>query len=111
MQHDIVTVTTGYIVDEERGVSLAQLCHTCGLSVESVVEMVDEGILVTRGTRRSQWRFSSQNIRRAQIARRLKRDLEVDFAGIALALDLLEQVDELKRRLRILETQRQHPEM
>lgn len=110
MRHEIVTVTTGYLVDDEQGISLDQLCHTCGLSVDAVVELVDEGILKVQG-RRSLWRFSSENIRRAQIANRLKRDLEINLAGVAVTLDLIEQLEELRGRLRIFETQNRYPEV
>jgi chaperone modulatory protein CbpM len=38
-------------------------------------------------------------LRRARLAVRLERDLEVNLAGVALALDLLEEIDRLRRAL------------
>jgi chaperone modulatory protein CbpM len=110
MRHDIVTVTTAYIVDDLDGLSLTQLCHSCGLSVDTVVEMVDEGILQVQGSTRKLWRFSSKNLRRARIAVRLKQDLEINLAGIAVTLQLLDNVEELRGRLRIVEAQNLPPE-
>lgn len=109
MRHDIVTVTTGYLVDDEQGISLDQLCHTCGLSVDAVIELVEEGVLKVQG-QRSLWKFSSDNIHRALVANRLKRDLEINLAGIAVTLDLLEQLEDLRSRLRTIEARQNQPE-
>jgi len=35
-----------------------------------------------------------------RVALRLERDLEVNLAGIALALDLMEELEQLRRELR-----------
>ena len=100
MRYDIITVVTGTVVDEEGGIPLAQLCRACGLSVEAVAALVEEGILEPEGTRRGRWRFSADSIRRARTAIRLQRDLELNLAGVALALDLLDRVEELQARVR-----------
>ena len=44
-------------------------------------------------------RFRGASLRRARVAVRLTRDLEVNTAGIALALDLLDEIAELRTRL------------
>jgi chaperone modulatory protein CbpM len=102
MRYDIVTVVTGTVVDEEREIPLAKLCRACGLSVEAVAALVEEGILEPEGTRRGRWRFSADSIRRARTAVRLQRDLELNLAGVALALDLLDRVEELQARVRFV---------
>ncbi len=48
----------------------------------------------------AEWRFSGAALRRARLALTLARDLEVNPPGIALALDLMEQIDALNARLR-----------
>jgi chaperone modulatory protein CbpM len=106
MRYDIITVVTGSVVDEEREIPLAQLCRTCGLSVEAVAALVEEGILEPEGTRRGRWRFPADSIRRARTAVRLQRDLELNLAGVALALDLLDRVEGLRARVRSMEAQR-----
>jgi chaperone modulatory protein CbpM len=42
-------------------------------------------------------------VRRVEIALRLQRDLQVNLAGAALALDLLEETQRLRARLQSLE--------
>jgi chaperone modulatory protein CbpM len=46
------------------------------------------------------WRFDGVSLRRARTALRLNHDLELNAAGVALVLDLLERIDQLESRLR-----------
>ena len=105
MRHEIVAVVTGTVIDEECGIPLAQLCRVCGVSAEKVVAMVEEGILEPAGRRRGCWLFPADSIRRARTANRLQRDLGLNLAGAALALELLDRVEELRARLRSMEAQ------
>jgi chaperone modulatory protein CbpM len=106
MGKDIVTVVTGSVVGEEGGIPLPQLCRACGIPVEAVAALVEEGILEPAGTRRGRWRFPADSIRRARAAVRLQRDLELNLAGVALALDLLDRVEGLRARVKSMEAQR-----
>lgn len=45
------------------------------------------------------WRFDSRALKRLQKTIHLQRDLRVNLAGAALVLDLLEEVEELRRKL------------
>jgi chaperone modulatory protein CbpM len=47
----------------------------------------------------AQWRFSGSSLRRARLALRLSQDLEVNAPGVALALDLMDEIEELRARL------------
>jgi len=44
-------------------------------------------------------------VRRAQRALRLQRDLALNLSGAALALELIEELDGLRERIRVLEHQ------
>ncbi|MDT3678258.1 MAG: chaperone modulator CbpM [Burkholderiaceae bacterium] len=48
---------------------------------------------------RAQWRFSGSALRRARLATSLSRDLEVNPPGVALALDLIDEIDALRAML------------
>jgi chaperone modulatory protein CbpM len=61
--------------------------------------MVDYGVLEPKGAVIEKWRFYGANIARAKKASRLKRDLGVNVAGVALVLSLLEERDAIRRRL------------
>lgn len=88
-------VLTGQIVEEQLDFSLDELSGICAVERHRIVELVEEGILEANSV--TEWRFSGSVLRRARIALRLQRDLGVNAAGIALALELLERVDSLER--------------
>ena len=48
---------------------------------------------------RAQWRFSGSALRRARLAFSLARDLEVNPPGVALALDLIDEIGALRAML------------
>ncbi len=90
---------TGMILDDQVRLSLEELCEICDLSAETIVDMIDEGLLEPQGRRPGEWRFRCYEVRRVQVALRLQQDLRVNLPGAALILDLLEELEELRRRL------------
>lgn len=92
----------GQILDEETEVTLVQLCRSCDVRGEHIEAMVEQGILEPSGRRGSHWCFSASSLRRTRITLHLQRDLGVNMEGAALALDLLERIDELNARLHAL---------
>ena len=94
----------GDLLDEDVEMTLAQLCRACELSEAQIIELVEQGIIDPLGPEPAEWRFVSVSLRRVRITRNLQRDLGVNAPGAALALELLEQIEELRARLRRLET-------
>jgi chaperone modulatory protein CbpM len=94
----------GLILDEECSFSLDELSSACSVRAEYILELVDEGIIEPLEYRRNQqyWYFSGESLLRARKARRLQKDLGINLAGAALALDLIEEVDQLQQQLRRL---------
>ncbi|TQV85156.1 MerR family transcriptional regulator [Exilibacterium tricleocarpae] len=97
-------VLQGILLDEEARLSLAELSQACRTSADWVIALVDEGILEPEGGDLAHWRFSGVCLRRAQSVRRFQRDLGVNLAGAALALELLDELTELQVRLMWYET-------
>ncbi|APW37031.1 MerR family transcriptional regulator [Rhodoferax koreense] len=93
---------TGPIHEEQQDLTLADLCQHCRVRTEYVVEMVEEGVLSPEGTAPQTWRFTGVHVQRARVAVRLQRDLGVNPAGAALALQLLDEIEALKARLQTL---------
>ena len=87
---------TGTVLDDRTIFTLYELCRVCGVHAELVIEMVEEGVLEPRGVAPEEWRFSGSAVTRAQKALKLSRDLRVNWPGAALALDLLEEVEQLR---------------
>ena len=65
--------------------------------------LVAEGVISPCGPSQREWRFGSADLVRALSALRLERDLGVNPAGAALALDMLDEMQQLRRRVRLLE--------
>lgn len=91
-------VISGVLLDEDLELNLRELCTVCGVHAELIIDMVSEGIAEPRGSAPLEWRFSGPMVQRVQTAIRLQRDLGVNLAGAALALDLLEELQELRCR-------------
>lgn len=98
-----MTLLSGEVLDDERELTLGELCRACALPDERIVEFVAEGIIEPRGRSREHWRFTALSLRRVRRAARLERDLGLNPAGAALVLDLLEEIEALHARLGIRE--------
>lgn len=93
-------VMTGMLIDDGQLFTLADLCRSCGVHAEMISEMVEYGIIEPQGESVAKWQFTGGCLWRVTTVVRLQRDLEVNLAGAALALDLLEEVRELRRQLK-----------
>ncbi len=82
--------------------SLREVCERSGLSAERVIEWVDFGIIEPLGDQYKDWRFGPSHLSRLGRALRLQRDLDINLAGIALALDLLDDIEKQRRELNSL---------
>ena len=87
---------SGSVLDEQTELTLGDLCRACCRHAEWIVQLVDEGILEPAGHNPAQWRFSGTSLQKAHIAMRLQRDLEINLAGVALALDLMDEIESLR---------------
>ncbi len=87
----------GEIVEECIVLSVADLSRMFAVEESHIVELVEEGVLSVVEVRTSQWRFSGAALRRMRIALSLERDLGINLPGVALALDLLEELEQLRR--------------
>jgi chaperone modulatory protein CbpM len=99
MSHDKVMLILGTVVEEEVELTLLELCQASDSEECHVVTWVQEGMLEPIGDSPSNWRFGGDSLRRACMARRLSHDLEINPPGVALALDLLDEIATLRARL------------
>jgi chaperone modulatory protein CbpM len=94
---DELTPIKGTLLDEDIRYSFGDLCRLCGVPAELIHEMIDEGLLIPRGRIPQSWHFTAVEIKRVQITVRLQRDLRVNLPGCGLALQLLDELEELRR--------------
>jgi len=113
------TPVSADLIGENEIISVHELCERCMLEMDHVLSLVREGIIEPchpAGKRADpparpvhdepgemgvpdDWAFTTISLRRVRVAYRLQRDLGVNLAGAALALDLLDQIAELRMRL------------
>jgi len=77
--------------------SLADLSRMLAVEERHIVELVEEGVITAIEIETAEWRFGGAEVRRARIALRLERDLGINLPGVALALELLEELEQLRR--------------
>lgn len=97
MTRDEMDVLIGQLLDESLELEFDEFCRICNANEEFVMALVAEGVIEPRGAQRPQWRFTGRSVRRTQVAVRLHHDLDVNLPGVALALDLLEEIERLRR--------------
>lgn len=77
--------------------SFEELCGLTELPSNTITDMVDYGIVDPVGGSQDNWEFTTEMIAVAKKATRLHRDLDIDWPGIALAISLLEDLEETRR--------------
>ena len=91
-------VLSGSLFDESARLSTGDLSRMCAVDERHIVEFVEEGVLHVVDVS-TEWRFTGEALRRARLALRLERDLELNLAGVALAIELIEEISQLRREL------------
>ncbi|MDX1439272.1 MAG: chaperone modulator CbpM [Rubricoccaceae bacterium] len=94
---------TGDVLDEHHELTIHELCHACSVKTERVFELVEEGILEPSGRTRMNWRFTAVSIQTVRKTERLQQDLGINLAGVALVLDLMDEIERLRSRLSVLD--------
>lgn len=89
----------GLIITETTLFTVEEFCCACTVTIEDIEALVEEGILEPVLEETGQPRFSGASLTRARTALRLQRDMDINLAGVALALDLLDEIRDLRRRL------------
>lgn len=80
--------------------TLEELCAACALEREWLMVRVSEGLIPAEGGSASEWRFTTTTLTRVRRMREIERTYEAAPELAALVADMLEQMDELRARLR-----------
>ena len=91
-------IIAGIVLDEQATFNLSDICRLCNISAELVIDMIDEGVVFPSGSDPLNWKFCGVDVKRAQIALRLQHDLRINLPGVALALELLDELESLRQR-------------
>jgi len=89
----------GSIVEDEIHLSIVEISQAVCAPEELIMSWVSEGVLSPAGSSPEDWRFSGDSLKRAKTAAHLTHDLELNTPGVALALDLLDEISRLRNQL------------
>ena len=89
MSADITTIVIEehQLSETEAWLSLNELCERCGLEPPLLIELVDIGLITPSVVASDQWRFQTTAVPALHQALRLRRELELDWQGVAVAMD------------------------
>lgn len=90
---------SGVILDDQSEVTLEELCQACRVDRSVIMALVEEGIVEPMSVDVQPYRFSGTMLPRVARALRLQRDFELNLAGVAFALDLINEIESLRNRL------------
>jgi len=99
MKGSTLTILQCQVVEDELELSLGELCQACGAQSDLVGDLVAHGVLEPRGDSPQAWVFVGASLQRTRQAMRLMHDLELNLPGVALALDLMDQIRQLQQQL------------
>lgn len=86
--------------------TLHEICERCGVRDEFIIELVEYGVIAPlEDSTAKQWVFDAAALARLNRALRLHRDLEINLPGLAIALDLLDEVQRLHHQVELLDAQ------
>ena len=94
-----ITWIEGSVVEEEVHMSIVEISQATRAPEDLIMAWVSEGVLSPAGSSPEDWRFSGDSLKRAKTAAHLTHDLELNTPGVALALDLLEEITRLRSQL------------
>jgi chaperone modulatory protein CbpM len=79
--------------------SLEELEHTLIIEREFIINLIEFDIIQPKGSNQNEWRFDSRCLTRSKLAIKYYREFEVNLPGIALLIDLHDELKSLKQQL------------
>jgi chaperone modulatory protein CbpM len=98
-----INVLDARLLGDGDWIAVTEVCQLCRIEMTAIVELVELGVVVSRGPTPAEWSVPAAAVPRLRVAGRLMRDLGVNVTGAALAVELLEARGDLERQIRRLE--------
>lgn len=96
-------VIHGEVINHELRLDIDEVAVRARVQDTFIVELVDYGVLEPIGQSRRDWQFSGTDLHKLRCVVRLMRDLDVNLEGAAVIVDLLEERQQLRTHLDLLE--------
>lgn len=98
---DDKTIVTGVLMDQHTTVTLLKICSVCHVSEEALLDLLDHGLLKQNITQFDQ--LDQHALARIQSACRLWQDLDLNAPGVVLAMELLDELAQVREELMVLQ--------
>lgn len=106
-EHDLIE-----LAEALEACTFNELCERYMFDEKFIIECVDLGITVIEGRDEgipmTQWQFTPTAVLRIEKARRLQRDLDIRLSDMALVLDLLDELEDLRNEVDFLRKRLRH---
>lgn len=86
------------IIDNDNLLSFEEICRAIHADDDLIVQLIEYHVIQPKGSSKKNWQFDHIALKRARLARNFYYDLEVNLAGVALLIDMLEKIEELEKR-------------
>lgn len=85
---------------EQPQLSVDEVAMSCAVSRDWVIAHVEAGVLACSGESPAHWSFTGHALRRARKLRGLERDFDANPELAGLVVDLIEELERVRARLR-----------
>jgi chaperone modulatory protein CbpM len=92
----------GVLIEESVSISFIEVCQRYNISEQLLTEMIEEGLLANDSSESKYISLNQKSLRRMESAFRLHRDLGINLPGVTLAIELLEEMEQMRHELDIL---------
>lgn len=87
------------IIDEQLSFDLQHFAQACGQSPTWVLQLLEYEILAPRPDEKIH-QFFGDDVLRARKAYRLQRDFDASFTAVAMMMDLIDEVQQLRKQIK-----------
>ena len=95
-------IIIGVLIEEHSTLSFEEVCHRYNIPKELLIEMIEYGLFSSPSPTIENTQLKLKDLHRLESAFRLHKDLDINLPGVAVALDLLEELQQLRTELNIL---------
>jgi chaperone modulatory protein CbpM len=101
MEEKRVTIQ-GVVVEETSTITFVEVCNQFNVTEEFLKEIMEHGLFQSESAELLEMSFDQKSISKIRSAQRLQEDLGVNIPGVVLVLELLEEMEALRKELHIL---------
>lgn len=93
---------TGILIEETTTLTVEEVCCRYHIPKALLLDLIEYGVFNNTTTQIDQIIFDGKALKTMEAAFRLHKDLDINLPGVALALELLEEMDNMRCELRML---------